>query len=214
MVTQPTNPFNVPCPPPTVPPWSPTAVNEAQPQEPAPDPGSSIDAVIAAAVGAIGEDSTTADLDHHVRTLCQALVGRNASGVVTNAALDQVNQRLASLKRTRLTKSQWAARLKEAAATLAVMCPQEGDPTGPEAMVRVRDVLADAPVPDAAVVPGGWKLTPSGVYEPRTEGDVEVLPAPLVVAARLTGAEQSESLRLAWFRDGSWKERVCPRDTV
>lgn len=94
----------------------------------------------------------------------------------------------------------------------------------PAELTRVRAELADAPVPDAAVVPAGWRLDGRGVAkvaaatadsgEP-VAGHVMVAPAPIVIAGRLTDvAEGTESTRLAWYRDGRWRHHTTARATI
>src|SRR5262245_52115867 len=73
-----------------------------------------IDEALDQAVGAIGEGCSVAGLDEHVRELCRVLVERHANNIITNGALDKLNRRLATLRRTKLTKVEWKARLKEA----------------------------------------------------------------------------------------------------
>lgn len=82
---------------------------------------------------------------------------------------------------------------------------------------RVKDALPSAPVTDAAVVPLGYQLTPSGVVEEHLTDDgdtkrVAVASTPLVVTGRLIDInDNKESLRLAWQRDGRWREHTSSR---
>jgi hypothetical protein len=184
--------------------------------EAAPAPGPSVDAVIGERVDAIGEGCSPAALSEHVRGLCQALVEMRASAIVTNAGLDRLNQRLAQLKRTRLGKRDWAAALREAAASHALNHPSEeagAAADGPQ--VAVGDAIPGAPGPSLALVPARWKLLPKGVYRAGRDEDIEILSVPLVITGRLVdGGDRTESLKLVWSRDGQWKEHVCGRQEV
>jgi hypothetical protein len=184
--------------------------------EAAPAPGPSVDELIEERVDAIGEGCSPAALSEHVRGLCQALVEMRAGAVVTNAALDRLNQRLGQLKRTRLGKRDWATALREAAATHAINHPNEGSGTaadGPQ--VAVGDVIPGVPGPGMACVPPGWKIQLQGVYRTSADKDIEVLPAPLVITARLVDAsDQTEWVQLSWFRDLVWRHRVVGREQV
>ncbi len=81
--------------------------------------------------------------------------------------------------------------------------------------VCIRDRVPDAPVPSRAVVPAGWALSPSGVFEEKRRidnetGEAEVVltriaPVPIVITGRLRDvADGTESVRLEWPRDGRW----------
>src|SRR5262249_23914772 len=149
-------------------------------------------------------------LDNQIRALAEALIAANASSVITGMALDRLNQKLLAQRLHKVLKREWAGKLKEAKATQAVNHPTADSRAADDAAVRVSDVLPGAPVPDEAVVPRGWKLMPEGVFRVGLAGDVETLTAPLVILARLTDTgDQTESLRLAWHRDGQWREFVC-----
>ncbi len=82
---------------------------------------------------------------------------------------------------------------------------------------RVKDALPAAPVTDAAVVPLGYQLTPAGVIEEHLTDDgdtkrVAVASTPLVVNGRLIDVnDNEESLRVAWQRDGRWREHTISR---
>lgn len=77
---------------------------------------------------------------------------------------------------------------------------------------KVRERLPDAPVPLEVVVPVGWDITAQHVVRLAGEQEQEVAPAPLVVVGRLTNmADGTESWRLAWKRDGQWREHVVDR---
>jgi len=82
--------------------------------------------------------------------------------------------------------------------------------------MRVREILADAPVQQELVVPRGWALDPRGVFRLVEDGEsvrsVAVSSQPIVILERLTDvAEETESLRLAWSRDGRWQEHIVNR---
>lgn len=91
-------------------------------------------------------------------------------------------------------------------------------------LARVRSTLDDAPVPEDAVVPHGWRLGPFAVARERTSKDDTgatkseidlIAPAPVVIAGRLTNdSDGTESIRLAWRRDGHWAQRTVNRDQI
>jgi hypothetical protein len=188
------------------------------PQSPAPSPAEpSLDEVIDQAIGTIVEGCAPGALDAHVSEICRLLAARRAGGVVTDACRARLNHHLSARKLTTVTKKAWANKLKEAAACYAIANPPGPDsPAAAEDMrATVRDALPDAPVPAGVVVPPGWKLTRTGVYRAGTERDGEVLSTPLLVVARLIdGADHTESLELAWHRDGRWQHHVCGRAEV
>jgi putative DNA primase/helicase len=87
-------------------------------------------------------------------------------------------------------------------------------------LVRVRTAIPDAPVPDAAVVPAGYRLSlETGVEVERRTKDSEevdaVAPVPVVVVGRSVDiVVGQETLTLAWFRDGRWLRRTVNRGIV
>ena len=91
-------------------------------------------------------------------------------------------------------------------------------------LARVRSALDDAPVPEDAVVPMGWRLGPFAVARERTTTDesgaatnsLEVIaPAPVVIAGRLANVNDgTEAMRLAWRRDSMWRQATINRDVI
>jgi hypothetical protein len=85
---------------------------------------------------------------------------------------------------------------------------------------RVKDALPHAPVTHDAVVPFGYRLTASGVVEEHLSDEGEhrtasVSPTPIVVNGRLIDVtDNQESLRVAWLRDGRWRESTIDRATA
>jgi hypothetical protein len=206
-----------PLPPPDVP-MAPPAVHLAPwsiPTDPAgPAAAHGVDELIAAAVNAIQADWSSSQLDNHLRSLCGELVEAGASDVVRNDCLAQVNKKLKGLNRYRLPKPTWKKLFEDAQATLAINHPQTGGANA-EPAVAVRDVLPDAPVPEGTVVPPGWKVLDQGVFRAAKDLDLEILPAPMVLNERLLDdATGTETVRLAWRRDATWKEISVPRDVI
>lgn len=91
--------------------------------------------------------------------------------------------------------------------------------------IRIRDRIPDAPTPPDAVVPSGWALTPTGVFEEKRRidpetGEPEVLltriaPVPVVITGRLRDvADGTESIRLEWPRDGHWIHTTVRRAII
>jgi hypothetical protein len=175
-----------------------------------------VDDEIQAALDAIPEGCPPSALDGHVRMLAQILINGKASGVICDTAFGRLNQRLRDLKLSRLCKTSWKTILQEAAATAAVHHPETRlHDEASDLHVRVRAVLPGAPVSGHSVVPSGWQLTRAGVFRADAEMSVQVLPAPLLITARLIDdAQQTESVQLSWYRDGRWQQRVVPRSTI
>jgi uncharacterized protein (DUF927 family) len=173
-----------------------------------------VDELIAAGVHDIQADWPASQLDNHLRSLCEALVEAGASDVVRNHGLAQLNEKLKELNLPKVPKSNWKKLLQDAKATLAINQPQTGGANA-EAGVAVRDVLPDAPVPEGTVVPPGWKVLDHGVFRAAKDLDLEILPTPVVLTERLLDdATGTETVRLAWRRDGQWKERSVPREVL
>jgi putative DNA primase/helicase len=175
----------------------------------------SLDDIINQAINAIDGTCSPGALDERVRNLCMALAAAKASSIVTNGVLDRLNRHLVSVKLPRIEKKNWSKGMQEATATLAVEKPQNTASTADEVLTRVRENLSDAPVPDDVVVPPGFKVLEAGVFFTGGDKDVEVMPTPLVIAARLVNsADGTESIRLQWYRDGRWKEIVRDRADI
>ncbi|MDP9472304.1 MAG: DUF927 domain-containing protein [Chloroflexota bacterium] len=85
---------------------------------------------------------------------------------------------------------------------------------------RVKEALPTAPVTDMATVPLGYQLTPSGVVEEHVSDDgdtrrIAVASTPIVVNGRLVDVNtDEESMRVAWQRDGRWREQTIGRAVV
>jgi hypothetical protein len=175
-----------------------------------------LDQEIQSALDDIPEGCSPTALEGHARTLAQILIDAKANSLVSDAAFGRLKKRLGDLKLSAVEKSVWTPLLKEVAAAAAVNCPATSLPDDPPALlVMVRAVLPFAPVPEHSVVPQGWQLRRTGVYRSDADTAVEVLPTPLLIASRLVDdAQQTESVRLLWFRDGRWQERICPRSTI
>jgi hypothetical protein len=136
-------------------------------------------------------------LDEHLRAICRAGAEGNASEVMFGQYLDLVNKKLTDLNYTPLGKRDWNGLVKGAVATVKLLQP--GEPAngscGPE---TVKAVLADAPVPEDAVVPPGWAMRAGGINRAKDEMCPPLIPAPIVITARLVdAADRTESLRLA-----------------
>lgn len=156
------------------------------------------DAVLAGLVG--DEDVTRCENGRRAALEAAVLVHPNALGT----ACSRIANRLRELGVAGVRADALLRQARELADGLAAK-PAE------TSSVPVRDVLHDAPVPEAVVVPQGWTLTPSGIS--RVGQSVSILiPAPVIVATRLHDvAEGTEAMRLAWTRDGHWKRHDVER---
>ena len=77
--------------------------------------------------------------------------------------------------------------------------------------ITVRSVLSDAPVTETAMIPAGWKVTPSQMIGP---GNVEVY-APVVITERGSDdRRRAETLTLAWRVADQWHITVVDRADV
>lgn len=75
----------------------------------------------------------------------------------------------------------------------------------------VREVLDDAPVDCDAVVPPGWNVSKDGVLCVGNESPFSI-PAPIVIVARGVDVRTArEFLRVAWPRDGIWRDYTLDR---
>lgn len=86
-------------------------------------------------------------------------------------------------------------------------------------LVPVRFVYPDAPVPEAAVCPPGWKLSHKGVWriqEGKDEpGFVPVAPEPIILTATLVDvADRAEYIRVGWRRLGTWVQKTVRRGVI
>lgn len=85
-----------------------------------------------------------------------------------------------------------------------------------ESNTKVKSIIDDAPVSDEIVVPTGWSLTKDSVIsigdDNATAGRI---PAPVVIAGRFRDERQeTESFRVAWFRDEQWQSTFVSRETA
>jgi uncharacterized protein (DUF927 family) len=91
--------------------------------------------------------------------------------------------------------------------------------------VKVKQVVSDAPVQDDIIIPFGWELSHQGGLEKvRWKNDlsdnsfknrVQVAPVPIVITARmLNSLSGTEAVRLAWYRDGKWKQHIADRKMI
>lgn len=91
-------------------------------------------------------------------------------------------------------------------------------------LIKVSQVIKQAPCPADAVIPEGWHLAPNCVGKLKTRvsssGEEEIIldeicPAPVVISGRLRDiAEGDEYTRLAWLRDGHWQSYTIERRTL
>ena len=89
---------------------------------------------------------------------------------------------------------------------------EHGDVTPPTSLL---ELVPEAPVAHAAVVPAGWMLSDDGIFKQTTEGRRRIAPAPVVISGRVLDVSTSEEqFVLAYPRDGRWREHVEPRETV
>jgi len=79
-----------------------------------------------------------------------------------------------------------------------------------EAPVRVLGIRPDAPVAPEAVFPNGYGVTLAGVIHLNRL----ILAVAMFTIARLVGVDGTESLLLAFYRDGRWQRREVPRSQV
>jgi putative DNA primase/helicase len=86
-------------------------------------------------------------------------------------------------------------------------------------LVPVKSVLPDAPVADGLIVPEGWSLSSQGVGKliKKDSGlDLSMIaPTPILITGRLRNiADDTEAVKLAWPRDGEWRQRTVDRVVV
>ncbi|MHB1952547.1 MAG: DUF927 domain-containing protein, partial [Sulfobacillus sp.] len=90
---------------------------------------------------------------------------------------------------------------------------------------HVHDAVPTAPVQPETVIPSGWSVDLSGVYEEKLRLNPEtgvtevtrirIAPVPLVISGRLRDvADGTESVRLEWPRDGHWIHTTVRRAVV
>lgn len=89
---------------------------------------------------------------------------------------------------------------------------------------KVHDVLPDAPVPPTTVIPSGWRLAVDLIAKESsasnnsgggTSQSLIIASSPVVIAGRLKDvSDHSESLRLAYLRDGQWLQHTVGREKV
>lgn len=93
------------------------------------------------------------------------------------------------------------------------------DPDEEPELTLVKSVLPDAPVPDGVVVPEGWALSSQGVGKLIKRHDgldlIKIAPTPILITGRLRNiADDTESVKLAWPRDGEWRQRIVDRVVI
>jgi len=77
--------------------------------------------------------------------------------------------------------------------------------------VKVLTLLPDAPVPPDSVVPLGWVVSPGGIV-PAAGGKTPELLTPVVMVECGRDAHRgTETLTLAFPRDGAWRRLVVDR---
>lgn len=78
----------------------------------------------------------------------------------------------------------------------------------------VQSVFEDAPVSEGIVVPVGWSLSPGGIRR-GGERRGDFIPAPVLITARHVDINgDSESVTLAWRRDGAWHQYTAERSII
>ena len=91
--------------------------------------------------------------------------------------------------------------------------------------VKVKQIVSDAPVQEDIIIPFGWELShQSGLEKVSWKNDfsdnsfqnrVQVSPVPIVITARmLNSLSGTEAVRLAWPRDGKWKQHIADRKVI
>lgn len=95
---------------------------------------------------------------------------------------------------------------------------------GEVALTPVTTAVVGAPVPAAAVVPSGWRLSDGGIARESTSSDEDggertsisiVCPAPVLIAGRLRDiTEGEESVHLCWLRDNGWRYHTAERKVI
>ncbi len=86
-------------------------------------------------------------------------------------------------------------------------------------LTTVKANLPDAPVSDEIVIPNDYSLTREGLGKFVKRQEVMelrlVAPAPIMIAGRLNDqVDDTEYVRVIWFRDGRWKEQIVNRKVV
>ncbi|MTI95193.1 MAG: DUF927 domain-containing protein [Firmicutes bacterium] len=92
-------------------------------------------------------------------------------------------------------------------------------------LIKVSQVVQNAPCPESAVIPDGWHLAPHCVAKLKTRasrdgGEDEIVledvcSAPVVITGRLRDiADGNEHTRIAWLRDGHWQSYTVERKTL
>jgi len=88
-------------------------------------------------------------------------------------------------------------------------------------LVRIKDCLKDLnpPGPDKAKIPGGWKISETGLSMEKHKNDAtyweSVAPYPVILKGRLKDLETGhEWLELAYFREGEWRSVIVERETA
>lgn len=175
-----------------------------------------LDALIKQALDAIPAGCQPGALETHVQAFIEMLVANHARSLVADNALKNLNMRLKALSLAAIGKADWGKRFRGAELTASFNNPTPSSAAAPvDEAAKVTDSLPAFPFGTDLLVPVGWKLLPEGVYQTHSEGDVEVLSAPAMIIGRMiSDLDGKEEVRLAWFRDGVWKEHICNRSVV
>ena len=91
--------------------------------------------------------------------------------------------------------------------------------------LKVKQVISDAPVQDDIVIPLGWELShQSGLEKVNWKNDnrdnsfqnrVQVSSTPILITGRMVNAlSGTEVVKLAWYRDGKWKQHIADRKLI
>ena len=105
--------------------------------------------------------------------------------------------------------------LKDARRIAAALARGAEDAESPTTWRSVREVLADAPVAPDVVVPAGWVITTRGLGRLGVGDAGPGIAAPVLVTERGCDVHRgTETVTLAWHREGRWHERVVDRNIV
>lgn len=174
-----------------------------------------IDELINEHINAIPPTCSPGELEQRIRTLVQVLVERRCSALINDTCFEKLKAKIKELKLGNINKKTWKQYLNEAAATAAFNTTNPVEAGNNSVVVRVKDTIPDAPVPDDAAVPDGFQLTNKGVYQIRADRNELIVTTPVVISERLiyTG-DGTEAVELAWFRDGRWVMQICDRRQI
>jgi putative DNA primase/helicase len=126
------------------------------------------------------------------------------------AACDRISQRLKELKVKGVRHSDL---LRDARRMLKDLHKRAGLVEEQAELLRIREILPDAPVADTIQVPVGWRLSADGFDS--LSGDGPGVTAPVVIVERGRDAHRDvEMVTLAWHRDSKWHLRVVDRRDI